>query len=120
MPLLTEDLIKLSLAALLGGLIGAEREYRDKAAGFRTLVLIAIGSTLFMILSLRFGAANDDTVRIAANIVTGIGFLGAGVILRGSGGVVGLTTAATVCLPLPGFTARAMAGKASSVSWAMP
>jgi len=97
MDTLTEDLIKLGLAILVGGIIGAEREFRDKAAGFRTLILITVGSTLFTIFSLRMDPGFTQT-RIAANIVTGIGFLGAGAITREHGRVGGLTTAATIWL----------------------
>ena len=92
-----EDLIKLLAAILVGGLIGAEREFRDKAAGFRTLILICVGSTLFTLFSFRLSGTGDPT-RMAANIVTGIGFLGAGVILRNGGRITGLTTAATIWL----------------------
>lgn len=92
-----DDLIKLLAAILVGGIIGAEREFRDKAAGFRTLILICVGSTLFTLFSFRMNADGDPT-RMAANIVTGIGFLGAGVILRDGGRITGLTTAATIWL----------------------
>jgi putative Mg2+ transporter-C (MgtC) family protein len=97
MDTLTEDLIKLGLAILVGGIVGAEREFRDKAAGFRTLILITVGSTLFTIFSLRMDPGFTQT-RIAANIVTGIGFLGAGAIIREHGRIGGLTTAATIWL----------------------
>jgi putative Mg2+ transporter-C (MgtC) family protein len=89
-----EDLIKILLSILAGGAIGIEREFRDKAAGFRTLILICAGATLFTIFSLRIG--NGDPGRIAAALVTGIGFLGAGVVLKEGGRVFGLTTAATI------------------------
>ncbi len=92
-----EDIIKVLLAILIGGLIGVEREYHDKAAGFRTIILICVGAALFTIFSAKLAGGNDPT-RIAANIVTGIGFLGAGVIIRESGRVLGLTTAATIWL----------------------
>ncbi|HAF61018.1 MAG TPA: magnesium transporter MgtC [Anaerolineaceae bacterium] len=94
-----DDLIKLCVSLLLGGIIGAERERYKKDAGLRTTILISIGSTLFTILSERLGTsmgANLDTTRIAANIVSGVGFLGAGVILQEHGRVKGLTTAATI------------------------
>ena len=97
MFLLPEDLLKLGLAVLAGGLIGIEREFRDKAAGFRTLIFICLGSALFTILSVRLAGVNDPT-RIAAGIVAGVGFLGAGVIMRDSGRVIGLTTAAAIWL----------------------
>ena len=97
MTLITEDIIKLLLAILAGGLIGAEREFRDKAAGFRTIILICVGAALFTMFSLRLGA-DRDPVRIAASIVSGVGFLGAGAILRSDGRIVGLTTASTIWL----------------------
>ena len=94
---LIDNLIKLGMAVLVGGIIGAEREYQDKAAGFRTIILITLGSTLFTIFSLLLDPENTQT-RIAANIVTGIGFLGAGAIIREGGRVAGLTTASTIWL----------------------
>ena len=87
--------VKLLTALLVGGLIGLEREFHDKAAGFRTLTFICLGSTIFTILSLELGKLGDP-VRIAAGIVTGIGFIGAGVIIRDGGQVKGLTTASTI------------------------
>jgi putative Mg2+ transporter-C (MgtC) family protein len=94
--MMSEELIKLGLAVLVGGVIGLEREYRDKSAGFRTMIFITLGSTLFTMLSLEF--VGDSPARVAANIVTGIGFLGAGAIMRESGKVAGLTTASTIWL----------------------
>jgi putative Mg2+ transporter-C (MgtC) family protein len=88
------EMIQLGLAAIIGGVIGAEREYRNKSAGFRTLMLICMGSCLFTILSVAIGRDSSD--RIASNIVTGIGFIGAGVIFKTGNNVNGLTTAATV------------------------
>ncbi|QJW92459.1 MgtC/SapB family protein [Spirosoma taeanense] len=88
-----EDIVRLCLALLIGGLIGAEREYHGKAAGFRTMIMICVGSALFTMASVRIGGSQD---RIAANIVNGIGFLGAGIIFREKNSVKGLTTAATV------------------------
>jgi putative Mg2+ transporter-C (MgtC) family protein len=88
---------RVALAAVLGGLIGAERELRHKTAGFRTNILIAMGSALFTILSIGLSTSGGgDPSRIAAQIVTGIGFLCAGAIIRTRSGVHGLTTAATV------------------------
>jgi putative Mg2+ transporter-C (MgtC) family protein len=92
-----ENMIKVGAAVLVGGIVGAEREYQDKAAGFRTIILITLGSTLFTIFSLSMDAGFTQT-RIAANIVTGIGFLGAGAIIRENGRIAGLTTAATIWL----------------------
>ncbi len=95
--LFLSDTLRVVLAMLAGGLIGLEREFRDKAAGFRTLIFIGAGAALFTILSHNIGG-DEDTARIAANIVTGIGFLGAGAILRDGMRVAGLTTAATIWL----------------------
>jgi putative Mg2+ transporter-C (MgtC) family protein len=97
MDILTENLIKIGIAVLIGGIIGAEREFRDKAAGFRTIILITVGSALFTIFSISMDPGFTRT-RIAANIVTGIGFLGAGAIVREHGRIGGLTTAATIWL----------------------
>jgi len=97
MYLMPEDLLKIALAVLVGGLVGMEREFRDKAAGFRTLIFISLGATLFTIYSSRLAGDHDPT-RIAANIVSGVGFLGAGVILRDGHKVIGITTAATIWL----------------------
>jgi len=96
--LVTDDLIKLGMAVLLSGIIGAEREHHNKAAGLRTMILICVGSTLFTILSSKVAGAESEYTRIAANIVVGVGFLGAGVIWRESGRITGLTTAATIWL----------------------
>jgi putative Mg2+ transporter-C (MgtC) family protein len=89
---------KLILAVIIGGLIGAEREYRSKSAGFRTLTLICLGAALFTILSELIGAKGAPE-RIASNVVVGIGFVGAGVIFKGESGqskVNGITTAAMI------------------------
>ncbi len=88
-----EDLIRILVSIVCGSLIGFEREYRNKSAGFRTIVLICLGSTAFTIVS-RYGVGSDD--RIAANIITGIGFIGAGVIFKDKFSVMGLTTAAVI------------------------
>ncbi|UCE59606.1 MAG: MgtC/SapB family protein [Phycisphaerales bacterium] len=92
----TEYAIRLLAAVILGGFIGLEREFRDKPAGFRTIVLISIGACVFTIASQVIGGPDFNSTRIAAQIVTGIGFLGAGSILRERYNVVGLTTAATI------------------------
>jgi putative Mg2+ transporter-C (MgtC) family protein len=97
-------LLKLLLATVLGGAIGFEREIAGKPAGLRTNILICIGAALFTHLSIHIaqigftpdGRPYGDTTRIAAQIVSGIGFLGAGAILHAHGAVVGLTTAATI------------------------
>jgi putative Mg2+ transporter-C (MgtC) family protein len=90
-------LLKIVLAILAGGLIGIEREFRDKAAGFRTLIFICLGAALFTMFSSSLAGAGDPS-RIAANVVSGVGFLGAGVILREHGRIAGLTTAAMIWL----------------------
>ncbi len=88
---------RLLLAAFLGGVIGLEREWRKKDAGLRTNILIAIGSALFTLMSIELtDAATGDTSRVAAQIVTGVGFLGAGAIMRTDAGIQGLTTAAII------------------------
>ena len=94
---LPEDILKLILSIVIGGLIGAEREFHDKTAGFRTIIFICVGATLFTIFSKKLGSPGAP-FRIAANIVSGVGFLGAGVILRAKGRVVGLTTASMIWL----------------------
>ena len=97
-PLPDGELIRrLLTAALLGALLGFEREMKQKSAGLRTNVLIAVGSALFTVMSYEMAEGDAaDPSRIAAQIVTGIGFLGAGAIMRTGSGVQGLTTAATV------------------------
>jgi putative Mg2+ transporter-C (MgtC) family protein len=100
-----EALLRLSLAAVLGGFIGIERELRERQAGLRTHLLVSLGSALFTIVSAYgfhaflasgSGVVRTDPTRIAAQIVTGIGFLGAGAIIRQGFSVRGLTTAATL------------------------
>ncbi|MBU0635596.1 MgtC/SapB family protein [Candidatus Micrarchaeota archaeon] len=90
----TEFLIRLVLAAILGGLIGLERESHDRPAGLRTHVLVCMGAALFTMTTFDFIGPNTDPSRIAANIVVGIGFIGAGAIFRAENRVKGLTTAA--------------------------
>ena len=91
-------MLRLALAAGLGAAIGVERELRQKAAGLRTNMLIALGSSLFTVVSIeiarRYAGGTPD--RVAAQIVTGIGFLGGGAILRSGTNVRGMTTAATI------------------------
>jgi len=89
-------MLRLLLAAGLGGLIGIERELRRKPAGLRTNILIALGAALFTIMSIQLGHEAGTSDRIAAQIVTGIGFVGAGAILRSGHNVQGMTTAATI------------------------
>lgn len=94
-------IVRLLAAAVLGSLIGFEREFHGKEAGIRTHALVALGSALFMVVSIMMyetyrGAAQVDPARIAAQVVTGVGFLGAGAIIRSGGGIKGLTTAAGI------------------------
>jgi putative Mg2+ transporter-C (MgtC) family protein len=93
-------LVKLSLAVFLGGIIGFEREIAGKPAGLRTNILICLGATLLMDLSTRIGLVDGhrvgDPARIAAQVVSGVGFLGAGTIMQAQGMVTGLTSAATI------------------------
>lgn len=89
-------LLQIGLAALLGGAIGLERELGGKPAGLRTNILICIGSVLYTHLSIVLVGENTDPTRVAGQIVTGVGFIGAGTILHARGAVVGLTSAATI------------------------
>ena len=92
--LMLKILMRLGLAVVVGAIIGGEREYKNKAAGFRTIIMICMGSTLLT--SIASELNHPDPSRIMANIVTGIGFLGAGVIFKDERSVSGITTAATI------------------------
>src|SRR5829696_7813429 len=94
MPTLEVLLFRVLLVVLVGGIIGAEREFRSKSAGFRTMILICLGSFLFTTFSIYI--TKDSPDRIASNIVTGIGFLGAGVIFKSDNRINGITTAAAI------------------------
>lgn len=92
-------LVSLSTAFVLGGLIGLERQYRQRTAGLRTNVLVAVGAALFVDIALRFHGLHGGTpspLHVVAYVVSGVGFLGAGVIMREEGNVRGLNTAATL------------------------
>jgi len=91
-----ELLLQLALAVVLGGVVGLERELSGKPAGLRTNVLICTGATFFTVLSLHIAGDRGDPGRIAAQILAGIGFIGAGTILHMRGAVTGLTSAATI------------------------
>ncbi|MBL8877680.1 MAG: MgtC/SapB family protein [Phycisphaerales bacterium] len=96
---LSSPLIEILLAVcavLAGAVVGAERERRDKPAGLRTLILVCLGSAVFSMVSFAFAPPGGDGGRVAAQIVTGVGFLGAGAILQMGSGVIGMTTAAIV------------------------
>src|SRR4051812_48645945 len=110
-----EAFLRLILAALAGGLVGLERELRGRQAGFRTNLLVCLGSCLTMLVSLHFAThawspqgpginISIDPSRIAYGVMTGVGFLGAGAILRNDGAVRGLTTAAAMwCIAAVGL-----------------
>jgi putative Mg2+ transporter-C (MgtC) family protein len=89
------EILKLFLAVITGCILGLEREIRGKSAGFRTLALICLGATVFTICSYLLGVETNRD-RIAANIITGVGFIGAGVIFRNNSSVSGITTAASI------------------------
>jgi putative Mg2+ transporter-C (MgtC) family protein len=92
------DIAPILLAIVCGFVIGLERELKHKPAGLRTNVLICLGAAIFTIISARMSGGQDSITRIAAQIVTGVGFLGAGAVIQDRGGVHGLTTAATIWL----------------------
>ena len=94
MPQTIELILRLLLAAVMGAVIGAQREWSGKPAGLRTLALISLGAALFAVIS-EYGFTGGNPSMIAAGVVTGVGFLGAGAILHHQSGVEGLTTAAT-------------------------
>jgi putative Mg2+ transporter-C (MgtC) family protein len=110
-----ETFARLLVAALLGGLIGYEREHADKPTGVRDHVLVSVGSALFVLVGMYgFDAGTDsgrDPARVAAQVVTGIGFLGAGAILRTEGHVRGLTTAAGIWVTAAIGVAVALGGR---------
>jgi putative Mg2+ transporter-C (MgtC) family protein len=95
-----ESMMQVFLAALLGGVIGLEREWRGRDAGLRTNMLISMGACLFTAISINGfplqGSAAQDTARVAAQVVTGVGFLGAGAFIHTRGHTKGMTTAATI------------------------
>jgi len=93
------DVLAIVLAVVLGAAVGLERELSGKAAGLRTNILICLGAALFTLISRQMAGGTDGSItRIAAQVVTGVGFLGAGAIIQDRGGVHGLTTAATIWL----------------------
>jgi putative Mg2+ transporter-C (MgtC) family protein len=96
MPTEIEQLARLAVAAVLGGVIGAEREVSDQPAGLRTHILLTVGACLFTLISAYGFGPNSDPSRLAAQIVTGVGFLGGGAILRHGITIRGLTTAASI------------------------
>jgi len=114
---LLEFTLRLFCALLAGLSIGFERQWHHKAAGLRTITLVVIGSALYVLLSLQLAPDKGDVTRIISQVVTGIGFLGAGIIFKEGLNVRGLTTAATVwcssaigCLSAAGFYLEALIG----------
>lgn len=97
---LTRLTLRLALAAILGGLLGFERQQRGKEAGVRTHMLVALGAALFILIPKQSGVSDAEMTRVLQGLVAGIGFLGAGTIIKGNGGeeVKGLTTAAGIWL----------------------
>src|ERR1700733_1565918 len=93
---LSTTMVRLVVAAILGGTIGLEREWRHRPAGLRTNLFICFGSAMFTVLSSQLAGNPGESSRIASTIVTGIGFIGAGSVLHSHGSVSGLTTAATI------------------------
>jgi len=94
--LFTEVALRLVIAAVLGGLVGFERERKHATAGLRTLVLVAVGAALITILALQTTSLDQNPAVLSAGVITGIGFLGAGAILRDKSNVHGTTTAASI------------------------
>lgn len=118
--------VRLLAAGLLGGLIGAQRERVHSAAGFRTHILVAVGAALFVLAGREAGFSTADTSRVVQGIITGIGFLGAGTILKlvDKGEVHGLTTAATIWVTAAVGAAAALsqlwlAALAAFLTWAV-
>lgn len=95
-PLTSEFWIMIGVAVLCGGIVGFERQMRGKPAGIRTNILICLGTTIFIQLSTLYSGQNMDMTRVLGQVVTGIGFLGAGVILARGGRVKGVTSAAVI------------------------
>lgn len=98
-PILVPFLVRCGMAALCGGIIGLERELKQKPAGLRTNIMICVGAAMYMaigMLVVREGATGVDPTRIAAQVVSGIGFLGAGCIIQQGAHITGLTSAATI------------------------
>ena len=89
--------IRLLASILAGGFVGLERQRNNKSAGLRTNTLVALGACIFVLINVKLTGVGGDPTRIIGQIVTGVGFLGAGVILHHGGNIHGLTTAATIC-----------------------
>jgi len=113
----TRITLRLLLAAILGGLLGFEREMKGKAAGLRTHMLVALGAALFVLVPQQAGVSDADLTRVLQGLVTGVGFLGAGTIIKGKGEeeIKGLTTAAGIWLTAAIGMAAGMGREATAV-----
>ncbi|MDB5742821.1 MAG: MgtC/SapB transporter [Polaromonas sp.] len=113
----TRILLRLTLAALLGGLLGIEREQKGKAAGVRTHMLVSMGAALFVLISQQAGMEQDDVSRVVQGVIAGVGFLGAGTILKDADDekVKGLTTAAGIWLTAAIGVAAGMGRESTAV-----
>ncbi len=113
----TRVVLRLTLASLLGGLLGFEREHRGKAAGVRTHMLVASGAALFVLIPQQAGVSDGELMRVLQGLVAGIGFLGAGSIIKSTGTeqVTGLTTAAGIWFTAAIGVAAGMGREASAV-----
>jgi putative Mg2+ transporter-C (MgtC) family protein len=113
----TQIVVRLALAALLGGLLGYEREHAGKAAGVRTHMLVALGSAFFVLVPAQVGITSGDLSRVLQGVITGVGFLGTGTILKGSrkGEIHGLTTAAGIWFTAAVGIAAGLGREASAV-----
>ena len=113
----TRITLRLLTAATLGGVLGFEREQKGKAAGLRTHMLVALGAALFVLIPQQAGASDADLTRVLQGLVAGVGFLGAGTIIKGSGDeeIKGLTTAAGIWLTAAIGVAAGMGREATAV-----
>ena len=113
----TRITLRLLTAATLGGVLGFEREQKGKAAGLRTHMLVALGASLFVLIPQQAGASDADLTRVLQGLVAGVGFLGAGTIIKGSGDeeIKGLTTAAGIWLTAAIGVAAGMGREATAV-----
>jgi putative Mg2+ transporter-C (MgtC) family protein len=113
----TRIVLRLALAALLGGLLGIEREAKGKAAGVRTHMMVAMGAAMFVLASLQFDIQPADMSRVLQGVIAGVGFLGAGTILKGDAEsqVKGLTTAAGIWMTAAIGVAAGMGKEATAV-----
>lgn len=113
----TRIILRLLIAAILGGIMGFEREQKGKAAGLRTHMLVALGAALFVFIPQQAGVSNADLTRVLQGLVAGVGFLGAGTIIKGSGEeeIKGLTTAAGIWLTAAIGVAAGMGREATAV-----